>query len=364
MATSSSAHSRGWSSSTVSDAVALDHFEVLYPYIQDFLLSQFSAHSMPTDAIEYFARCLDYNAFRGKYRTGLVVIMAAEGFKGRELDDLEYQKAAVLGWAVVLLHSYFLVSENIVDDVKRSLGKLPWHLEKGVGLKAINDALLLEGAVFQLIREHFRNETYYLDLLELLHETRHPAFFRNPVPVSTTKSLAYAHGRFILQRTANIYKFAIYSYYLPMALSMIFCGFPVEKVSPIDSNYYDFVLDILLPLGEYVQIQSEYFESRTGNLPKTRSWCYDVVRTSGSPELLAALELYFGKDDVTSQLEMRRIFDVAGIDKRYEQYSEDAYTRISGLIDALPELRSPSGDSVLRRTVFHSLLEHIHSRTE
>ena len=27
------------------------------------------------------------------------------------------------------------------------------------------DAFLVEGAVFQLVREHFRNESYYIDLL-------------------------------------------------------------------------------------------------------------------------------------------------------------------------------------------------------
>ena len=83
------------------------------------------------------------------------------------------------------LHSYFSVSDNIVDQVETSHGKLTWHCVEGVGLKAINDAFLVEGAVFQLVREHFRNESYYIDLLELIHETRHPAFFRNPVQVST-----------------------------------------------------------------------------------------------------------------------------------------------------------------------------------
>ena len=57
----------------------------------------------------------------------------------------------------------------------------------GVGSNAFNDALLLEGAVYQLAREHFRREPYYVDLLELLHETRHPAYFRNPVPVSNSR---------------------------------------------------------------------------------------------------------------------------------------------------------------------------------
>jgi len=42
------------STSTVKSALARDQFEILYPTIRGFLLSQFEAHSMPQDAIEYF----------------------------------------------------------------------------------------------------------------------------------------------------------------------------------------------------------------------------------------------------------------------------------------------------------------------
>ena len=46
---------RYWSMpSPVTSAVARDQFEILYPTIRGFLLSQFEAHSMPQDAIEYF----------------------------------------------------------------------------------------------------------------------------------------------------------------------------------------------------------------------------------------------------------------------------------------------------------------------
>jgi hypothetical protein len=149
-----------------------------------------------------------------------------------------------------------------------------------------------------------------------------------------------------------------------MALSMIICGFPVEKTPSIDFDYYDTVLDILLPLGEYAQIQGEYYESRKGHLPETRCWCLDVVRTTGSPQQLTTLETYFGKEDSTSQLHVRSIYAEAGVDARYEQYAEDAYTRINALIDALPEVNNPSGDAVLRRSVFRALLADIHDRTD
>ena len=145
---------------------------------------------------------------------------------------------------------------------------------------------------------------------------------------------------------------------------MIICGFPVERASPIDFNYYDLALDILLPLGEYAQIQKEYYESRTGNVPKGRSWCYDLVQSTGSPEQLATLDSHFGKEDTTAQLHIRSVFAEAGIDARYLLYVEDAYTRIGALIDALPELRSPSGDAVLCRAIFRTQLEDLHSRTD
>ncbi|KAH9052886.1 farnesyl diphosphate synthase [Lactarius deliciosus] len=376
-------HRRALSSTgTVTNAVARDQFELLYPNIREFLLSQFTAHSMPQDALEYFTTCLDHNTFSGggKYKTGLLVVEAAEAFKGRQLNDSEYEKAAILGWAIVFLHSYFMVSDNIVDQVEMSHRKQSWHCVEGVGLKAINDALLVEGAVFQLVREHFRNEPYYIDLLELIHETRHPSFFRNPVPVSTMESKdvrrthVELHIRFLeqrnyqfpvdVQRAAKIYKAAIYSYYLPMALSMIMCGFPVENGPLADTSYYEYVLDILLPLGEYAQVQTEYLDSCTGDLPKNRSWCFDAVRTSGTPAQLATLEAHFGKPERTSRLHVQTVFAEAGIDARYAQYSEDAYSRISALIDALPEWHNPSGDAILRRAAFRALLEDIHDSDE
>lgn len=83
------------------------------------------------------------------------------------------------------------MSDGIVEQVTTSHGKLSWYRVGGIGYNALNDALLLEGAVYQLAREHFRHEPYYVDLLELLHETRHPAFFRNPVPVSASKARAH-----------------------------------------------------------------------------------------------------------------------------------------------------------------------------
>jgi len=53
-----------------------------------------------------------------------------------------------------------------------------------------------------------------------------------------------------------LYKTAIYSFYLPVALVLLLCGFPVEKNRGLDPDYDKLAFDILLPLGEYFQIQA------------------------------------------------------------------------------------------------------------
>jgi hypothetical protein len=46
--------------------------------------------------------------------------------------------------------------------------------QEGISNIAINDAFMLEGAIYYLLKKHFRKETYYVDLLELFHDVRLP----------------------------------------------------------------------------------------------------------------------------------------------------------------------------------------------
>lgn len=55
-------------------------------------------------------------------------------------------------------------------------GQPCWYRVEGVGLMAVNDALILEGAIFQMIRKHFRKDPFYVDLLDLMHEVQSITF--------------------------------------------------------------------------------------------------------------------------------------------------------------------------------------------
>ena len=51
-------------------------------------------------------------------------------------------------------------------------GQPCWYRTEGVGLIAINDAFLLESAIYWLLKKHFREHAAYVQLIELFHEVR------------------------------------------------------------------------------------------------------------------------------------------------------------------------------------------------
>jgi geranylgeranyl pyrophosphate synthase len=70
------------------------------------------------------------------------------------------------------LQAYFLVADDMMDASITRRGQPCWYKVDGVANIAINDAFMLEGAIYFLLKKHFRPEPYYVDLLELFHDVR------------------------------------------------------------------------------------------------------------------------------------------------------------------------------------------------
>jgi farnesyl diphosphate synthase len=183
-------------------------------------------------------------------------------------------------------------------------------------------------------------------------------------------------AKFSLDRhkTIVVYKTAIYSFYLPVALALLVCGFPVEKNIESDPDYYKLASDILLPLGEYFQIQDDYLDYSaepellgkigTDIMDNKCSWCINTALKYANPTQRTILDANYGRKDADAEARVKEVFHQLRLDKHYEEYEAQAYNRINALIDAVPEVTSPCGEAVLRRAVFRTFLEKIYKRTK
>ena len=57
-----------------------------------------------------------------------------------------------------------------MDQSVTRRGQPCWYRVEGVSYIAINDSFMLEGAIYYLLKKHFRPEPYYVHLLELFHD--------------------------------------------------------------------------------------------------------------------------------------------------------------------------------------------------
>ena len=82
-------------------------------------------------------------------------------------------------------------------------GQPCWYKNAEVGLIAINDSFMLESAIYYLIKSHFRQESYYVDLLELFHETTYQTEMGQLIDLITAPEEHVDLSKFNLTKYAN-----------------------------------------------------------------------------------------------------------------------------------------------------------------
>ena len=94
------------------------------------------------DAIARLKEVLEY-VNGGKYQWGMTMLTTFQDLvELRRLDADGLQQAMTVGWCVELLQAFFLVSDDIMDSFLTQRGQVCWYQKPGIGLDAINDAIL------------------------------------------------------------------------------------------------------------------------------------------------------------------------------------------------------------------------------
>ncbi|KAF1346089.1 ERG20 farnesyl diphosphate synthase [Delphinella strobiligena] len=341
----------------------LKEFESVWPQLVEDVSEHCRRYKLPEQALTWFQKSLNHNTVGGKCNRGMSVVDTASLLLGRELTKDEYFRSATLGWMIELLQAFFLVSDDIMDSSKTRRGSPCWYLMPNVGMISINDAFMLESSIYLLLKKYFRQEKSYVDLMELFHEITFQTELGQACDLLTAPEDNVDLDNFSLEKYTFIviFKTAYYSFYLPVALSLHFCGLATEK------NLKQ-AQDILIPMGEYFQVQDDYLDNYAD--PETLgkigtdiqdnkcSWLVNQALKRADQEQRAVLEENYGRKNKDNEAKVKALFNELKLDQVYHAYEEEKVGEIRKMIDAVDETDG------LKKAVFEEFLRKIYKRSK
>lgn len=343
-----------------------EEFLRYFPIILTDMTEILQDYGMPQVAIDWYLESIKYNTPDGKLNRGLSVIdtyFILTGDKSGGLDDdvkkEQYKKLALLGWCIELLQAYFLVADDIMDHSITRRGKPCWY--KKVGDISINDAFMLEATIYSILKKYFRNEKYYVDLLELFHEVTLQTELGQLLDLITAPEDEVNLDNFSMSKHSFIVRFktAYYSFYLPVVLAMYVAGIT-------DLKDLEQARNVLIPLGEYFQIQDDYLdcygtEKQIGKIgtdikDNKCSWLINKALELATDADKAILKSNYGQKDDECEFEVKEVFNKLQLDKEYMNYENRIVKQIRGHIDQVDESRG------FKKQVLTEFLNKIYKR--
>uniref|UniRef100_A0A2K5DVM5 Farnesyl pyrophosphate synthase n=1 Tax=Aotus nancymaae TaxID=37293 RepID=A0A2K5DVM5_AOTNA len=295
-------------------------------------------HPETGDATARLKEVLEYT-IGGKYHRGLTVLVAfRELVEPRKQDADSLQRALTVGWCVELLQAFFLVADDIMDSPLTRRGQICWYQKPGVGLDAINDAILLEACIYRLLKLYCWEQPYYLNLIELFLQSSYQTEIGQTLDLITAPQGNVNLGRFTEKRYKSIvkYQMAFYYFYLPVAAAMYMAGIDGEKEHANAKK-------ILLEIGEFFQIQDDYLDlfgdpSVTGKVGTDTqdnkcSWLVVQCLQRSTPEQRQTLKENYGQKEAEKVARMKALHEELDLPAVFSQYEEDSYNHIMGLIE-------------------------------
>lgn len=306
-------------------------------------------------------QALNFNTVGGKLNRGLAVPDTGIALLNAPLNEEQFKHLSTLGWLTELLQAFFLVSDDIMDSSITRRGQPCWYRQDGVGMIAINDAFLLESAIYHILKKHFRSHPAYIDLVELFHEISFQTELGQLCDLITAPEDKVDLDNFSLEKFSFIviYKTAYYSFYLPVALALHYLQLATEK--NLSQAH-----DILIPLGEYFQAQDDYLDAfgdpafigkiGTDIQDNKCSWLINQALSRCSDDQRKVLDEAYGRKDSAKEAQVKAIYADLKLEEVYREYEENRVTEIRAKIAALDESEG------LKRGVFEEFLKKIYKR--
>ncbi|PYH95605.1 farnesyl pyrophosphate synthetase [Aspergillus ellipticus CBS 707.79] len=342
------------------EAITRVEFEAIHPTIVKDLLQHAADRGLSGKSLQRFKETLEYNTLGGKYNRGMSVPDIGAILIGSPLSPDQRFQASLLGWCIELLQAFFLVTDDMIDGSILRRGKPSWYMKDGIGMLAINDACMLQAGIFILLEKYFRQDHARYSFLTQL-------FLDASFCTQMGQSIDTVIGSEYLQNyTMEAYRSIIacktthYTFYLSVAVSLALCGDPSEE------NLRTCV-DILRPIGEFFQVQDDFFDCYTppnvsgkvGTDIRCRkcSWLIVTALQNSNPDQKKVLQETYGKDDKAAEDAVREIYSQLHLEERYMRFVTEQKNIIRRKISELDERTG------LKKDIFESIFARIENRT-
>ncbi|KAE9533555.1 hypothetical protein AGLY_009193 [Aphis glycines] len=314
------------------------------------------------DVTKWFENVLRYNVPGGKNNRALTLVQSFKTLSSPSiLTDENLKLSYILGWCVEILQAYQLVLDDVMDNSITRRGHLCWFRQKDIGLIAVNDALLLEQAIYQLLKKHFKDKPYYKHILELFYDVKMKSAMGQCLDMLIAKSFKHKKlEKYTMDNYTAIvkYKTAYYSFFLPVCLAM-------HMTNTNDQDIFRQSKAILLEIGQLFQVQDDFLDCYgdpevTGKIGTDIedgkcTWLAVVALQKINSEQKKIMEDNYGIDNPANVAVIKDLYEQLKLPNAFQLYEEDIYKLINTRIQNLSQ--------GLLQDMFFKFLEKIYKRT-
>ncbi|XP_044745337.1 uncharacterized protein LOC123307184 [Coccinella septempunctata] len=289
-------------------------------------------------AVKYRLRkILEYNITTGKQIRPAIHIAAYKFILGKDkLSEDEFREASLIAWCIEMVSSYILMLDDIVDNSETRRGKTAWYKLENVGLKAINDATLIQMSVFKLLEKYFSTHSHYKDISQVFVDV----MLKTSVgQVLDCQEWCFENSTPQMFNEIAYNKTGYYTFYFPLVTAMF-----LAKRTDLDLNREG--LGIFMELGRFYQLQNDfldvYGEAYSGKMGTDiqegkYSWLIIKAIEKASPYQQEVLRNCYGRWNSDCVEQVKDIYDQLDLKSMFHEEVESIYRKI---FDSASRMRS------------------------
>jgi len=325
-------------SSPLSSHEFLSHFQNLTK-----LLEQETRKLLDISASthDYLTELYNYNVPHGKLIRGLMTVHCYQSLVNKATKP-DIEKAAALGWCVEWLQASYLVLDDIMDHSLTRRGRPCWYKLPKIGLAAVNDGLILEGAPVRILRHYFSDKPrLYLKLRHIFDEISYKTQIGQLLDI-TTSDRDFDINNLSKERYDQIVKLktAYYTFYLPF-----YCAIVCSEIE-LQAGELESVESLALLFGYYFQVQDDFLDcfgdpNVTGKIgtdiqDNKCSWLAVTFLESASEEEKTIFQNNYGRNEEAKIEVIKELYQKNCLKEKFSEFENTLFSQCTQTIASIP----------------------------